>query len=324
MDIQHEEILSNYDIGLIKETGFLESGFQSDNIYVSTDRGTFVLKQIKGGDPELVNNIMHVNEYLSIKGIKTAYPIRTKDNQLLIVQSDNVFSLQKFIEGDPKKREDDIFPMLSFLGSNIGQIHQALAELDSHPIPSFNHRFGTDCIRSLKNLAEKYMPGDEFVQHQYASWLKEIPSVPLEKLTKCIVNGDLQPWMFFFKDEKFTGIIDFGSSSYNFALFDVATMMMYCGLFKPDRFEYYKDFIKGYLGKGPISIRELSFLRFFIKTRFLIQVLYFSLRLMKNILQGVDSKKDNIKGFEEGKDFLRIIDSIPPNRFLIQRSFFRG
>jgi hypothetical protein len=73
---EHEirDILKSYDVGsVVKSTKKLKDGFQSENLYILTDKGDFVVRIIFDTEKN-INTCMRVYEYLTNNGIKTPTP----------------------------------------------------------------------------------------------------------------------------------------------------------------------------------------------------------------------------------------------------------
>jgi homoserine kinase type II len=315
---QIEEILSHYRIGrLIQFKAPLESGFQSDNFHILTDQGDFVVRIFHDSE-ENVRYSQIIYEYLATHGIKTPKPQRTKANDLLIPFNGKVAVIQTLLEGrDVEEQSDKAYELLPFYGSELGKVHAVsknmVADLGEECLTK-----AVNTITYVKESAKKYMPNSAYIQNQYREWEEEILQLPANLLTKAVIHGDVGPKDFFFKDGQYTGIIDFNAAVYDFLLFDIAPMMMYCGLFDLSKNAgYYRGFIKAYLDESPVDKEEFKWLHVILKTRWLLQIFYHQYRYDEGITQGSETGEieENLQGVIDGEYFLKMLEKYPKDRF---------
>ena len=161
------------------------------------------------------------------------------------------------------------------------------------------------------------MVNDDYVIMQFKEWEKEIEMIPAHLLTKAVIHGDIGPKDFFFKNGTFTGIIDFNAAGYDYLLFDIAPMMMYCGLFYQERIENYVRFVHAYLEESPIKKEEFKWLHLILKTRWLLQIFYHQYRYVEGITRGliIGKREENLQGVIDGINFLKILEHYSYNDF---------
>ncbi len=172
------------------------------------------------------------------------------------------------------------------------------------------------CLRRLQRLAGWYPSPDPYVRAQYEALEEELSSLTLATYTRLVAHGDCGPKDFYFDGDRLTGVLDFGAARPDYALFDIATMMMYTGIFPRDKGAEYASFIRAYLQGYPLRAEELRGLHTFLKTRFLIQVFYHLMRYREGVTQGLISREENIQGIEDGKAMLQLLEEVPRNFYL--------
>ena len=313
---QIRDILSYFDVGsLVKFKKKLEDGFQSENLLVLTDKGDYVVRIIFDTEKN-IKTCMSVYEYLARNGIKTPTPMRTKENSLLLSYNGMYVVIQTFIEGTDISDNIKINHLLGFFGRELGKIHFVSKKMVNKLGKDIFIR-DEDNITSVRNMANRYPVKDDYINMQYKEWEKEIKELPSHLLTKAVIHGDVGPKDFFFKDGIYTGIIDFNAAGYDYLLFDIAPMMMYCGLFYPKKIDDYVRFVHAYLKESPIKKEEFKWLHIILKTRWLIQIYFHQYRYVEGIIRGLDSGKreENLQGVKDGKFFLKVLEKFSPNDF---------
>jgi Ser/Thr protein kinase RdoA (MazF antagonist) len=311
------EIVDYYNLGSrVKFRRRLEDGFQSENFLILSDKGQYVVRIIFDTEKN-INLSMRVYEYLARNGIKTPAPMRTKDNNQLLVYKEQYVVIQTYIEGKDEFEAKKINKLLEFYGKNLGKLHTASLKMVQELGKEIFIR-EEDHIASVKNMAKKYPVNDDYINIQYKEWEKEIEKMPTDVLTKAVVHGDIGPKDFFFKKGVFTGIIDFNAAVYDYILFDIAPMMMYCDLFYPKNKKDYIRFVHAYLEESPIKKEEFNWLHLILKTRWLIQIYFHQYRYEEGIIRGLDSGKreENLEGVMDGKLFLEVLEKTPQDFFI--------
>ena len=310
------DILRYYDVGsLVKFKGKLDNGFQSENFHILTERGDFVVRVIY--DTEInIKVCMRVYEYLARNGIKTPNPMRTKENALLLSYKRQFVVIQTFLEGSYESNVRKINQLLPFFGKKLGEIHYISKRMVEELGKEIFIR-DEDTIASVRNMARRYMVKDDYVYKQYKEWEKEIEMLPAHLLTKAVIHGDIGPKDFFFKNGTFTGIIDFNDAGYDYLLFDIAPMMMYCELFYQKRIENYVRFVHAYLEESPIKKEEFKWIYLILKTRWLGQIFYHQYRYVEGITRGsiTGKREENLQGVKDGMHFLKILENFSYNDF---------
>lgn len=315
---QLEEILSHYNLGsLVSIQAVLEPGYQTDNFHILTEQGDFVVRIFYDSE-ENVRYSQTIYEYFASHGIKTPKPERTKDNDLLLLFRGKIVVVQTFLQGTcyDDDHRDKIFELLPFFGKELGKLHTVSKNIVKEQGEEKLTK-AVNTITYVRNSAKKYMPKNTYIKNQYQEWDEEIERLPAYSLTKAIIHGDIGPKDFFFKDGKFTGIMDFNAAVFDFLLFDIAPMMMYCGLYDPRNAKHYVKFVNAYLEESPIQKEEFKWLHTILKTRWLLQVFYHQFRYVEGITQGSETGnvEENLQGVTDGEYFLKILEKCPKDYF---------
>ena len=95
-----EEFLKEYKLGKLLQLIKLESGFESDNVKITTERGKFVMRVIYQS-PNRVFDTMKIYDILVANGIKTVKPEKTGNNTYLVdINSTESLVVQEFVDGN--------------------------------------------------------------------------------------------------------------------------------------------------------------------------------------------------------------------------------
>ncbi|MHA1305190.1 MAG: phosphotransferase [Candidatus Heimdallarchaeaceae archaeon] len=315
---------SHYSLGeLTRVDPILESAFQSDNAIIQTSVGKFVIRLLHH-DFEFANSSMAVYELLAKEGLQTPKPIRTKTNELVIVDNNRVIVIQEFVEGSPLKKDQDIFSKMDFFGREIGKFHKISKSLKLETLSAKVKRkqFYIDIIDELMANEDdvlNYLPKhekNEWIIEQFDLWKKEAMEIKgLNHISKGVIQGDLKPEDFFIKNGELSGLLDFGAASYNYLMFDLGGWLMYTGLHYSKYSQEFQTFITSYLNSSGIPTEELMYLPFFYKTRGFLQIFYFAWRICNNVTQGLSYEKENEVGYSDGIRFVENSNKIPNDYF---------
>jgi Ser/Thr protein kinase RdoA (MazF antagonist) len=317
-----EEFLHQYDLGKLQTYTPLESGFESDNAKIITDTGIYVIRVLYH-KPDRVDDTMKIYDVLSLNGIKTAKPIKTKKKSYYIeIDAERSIVVQEFIEGKPYYREnlgknENLFnDLLQVYGKELGKVHAVSSDVFK------NVKFkeidpNGSIVKDILNLNPKFLhlPSDPSIEHQYNNWKIEANKILFDNLSFGICHDDIKPGDFFLIDDKLSGILDFNNARFGYLLADLAAMIMYCGMYKKNKQNRFLSFIFNYIEFSCVKIEELKLLQFFFKTRAMLQILYFSYRIQTQTIQGVGSQDDNFIGLNDGIQFVKFANELPKSYF---------
>jgi homoserine kinase type II len=249
-----EEILSNYNIGLLKEFKGIEEGIENTNYFLIAGSKKYILtiyeKRVKEEDLPFFSNLM---TGLNKEKFKCPVPIKNKNNKTISVYKNKNLMIVSFLEGKAKKilSPDNC----KTLGQEIARMHLITKKFkierqNDLSIGSWRKLFEQvkeKCINIHKDLPKLIESNLIDVEK---NWPKDLP--------KGIIHADLFSDNIFFKDDKFNGIIDFYFSCNDFYALEIAicfNALCFDGFKNNLSFNATKakSFMKGYS-----QLRELS------------------------------------------------------------------
>ena len=200
-----EEILSNYSIGQLKEFKGIEEGIENTNYFLLVDNKKYILtiyeKRVKERDLPFFSQLM---SNLNKAGFKCPVPIESNDEKTII----NYKNKNLMIVSDCKT-----------VGREVAKMHEITKNFKIHrdnnlSINSWRKIFDQvkdKCVKIHKDLPLLIETNLKDVEK---NWPKDLP--------KGIIHADLFSDNIFFKDNKFSGIIDFYFSCNDFYTLEIA------------------------------------------------------------------------------------------------------
>jgi Ser/Thr protein kinase RdoA (MazF antagonist) len=325
-----EEIIKeNYSLGKIISINPLESGHQSDNVKVTTEKGEYVVKYFPQESASLVESMI-LQDLLFSKGVKLPQPIKTVSNDFFVEFSETeTIAIQSFIRGeDIVDRDNDpekMYSLMSWFGKHIGEFHCLSSSIDKAELRKrikrkdfFDLSGGTNWIKEQYDNADTILPDhpmNDKILEEFETYLKEIDALYKSNLSLGIIHTDLKPGDFFVENGELTGILDFSGAFYSFIISELGTWIMYTSLYKPENKIHFETFIKSYLESSKIPMHELKFIPVFLKGRAFVQFFYFAYRIHNNITQGLGEGETNFEGFEHGIELVETATKIESTYF---------
>ena len=213
-----EEILSNYSIGSLKEFKGIEEGIENTNYFLIVDSKKYILtiyeKRVREKDLPFFSQLM---SSLNKSGFRCPVPIESNDKKTIINYRNKNLMIVSFLEG---KSKNSLSPAdCRSIGLEVAKMHEItknfkIQRKNNLSIDSWRKIFGQvkdKCVqihRDLPLLIE--------------SNLKDVEKNWPEDLPKGIIHADLFSDNIFFKDNKFSGIIDFYFSCNDFYALEIA------------------------------------------------------------------------------------------------------
>ncbi len=217
-EIDLKDFFSKYNLGKLVSYKGIEEGIENTNYLIKTSKGKFILtiyeKRVQENDLPffigLMKNLFNAN-------FKSPEPIINKNGSYISEILNKKAAVVSFLEGNSKK---NLSPENCFsVGVETAKLHMITKELSIKrenrlSVESWKKiydKVSKDCSKihtNLPKIIEKNL--DEIEKN----WPKNIPSG--------IIHADLFPDNIFFKNNKFTGIIDFYFSCYDFYAFEIA------------------------------------------------------------------------------------------------------
>ncbi len=213
-----EEILSNYSIGLLKEFKGIEEGIENTNYFLLAGDKKYILtiyeKRVKKEDLPFFSNLM---TGLDKAGFKCPVPIQNNNNKSISNFNSKNLMIVSFLQGESKNNLTS--DNCKSLGSEIAKMHLITNDFKIHrkndlSIDSWRKIF--EQVKDRCSEIHKDLPGliESNLKDVENNWPKDLP--------RGIIHADLFSDNIFFKDNKFSGIIDFYFSCNDFYAFEIA------------------------------------------------------------------------------------------------------
>jgi homoserine kinase type II len=213
-----EEILSNYSIGKLKDFKGIEDGIENTNYFLSTNNGKFILtiyeKRVQEKDLPFFSELMLG---LNKADFKCPVPIINNQNKAITKYKNKSLMIVSFLEGKAKSvlNPEDC----KALGNEVAKMHLITKNFkikreNDLSIGSWRKIFDQvkdQCIKIHKDLPKLIETNLKDVEK---NWPKNLPNG--------IIHADLFSDNIFFKDNKFSGIIDFYFSCNDFYALEIA------------------------------------------------------------------------------------------------------
>ncbi|MHA1435257.1 MAG: hypothetical protein ACTSO7_15555, partial [Candidatus Heimdallarchaeota archaeon] len=183
-----EIIKKNYDLGEIISIDPLESGHESDNAKVITEKGQYVIKCFSR-EPKNLREIIVQQNLLYSKGVKIPQPINTVTEDSIVVYSPTeTIAIQSFIQGkavaDRFETPEKMFKLMNWFGKHLGEFHFLSKSITESEIKEkisrkdfFDLTSGLDWVKEQYSKADTQLPHhekNEMVLKEFEIYLKEM------------------------------------------------------------------------------------------------------------------------------------------------------
>ena len=213
-----EEILLNYSIGKLKSFEAIQEGIENTNYYLLVEEKKYILTIYeKRVNPEDLPFFSELMSGLNNKNYKCPVPIINNKNVTISNYKGKKLMIVSFLEGKAKQilTPNDC----KQVGVEVGRMHEITKDFkikrsNNLSVKSWRNLFNSikdQCSKinkDLPNLIEANLIDVE------KNWPKNLPSG--------IIHADLFSDNIFFKNDKFSGIIDFYFSCNDFYSFEIA------------------------------------------------------------------------------------------------------
>ena len=211
-------ILSNYSIGNLNSFEGIQEGIENTNYFLLVDKKKYILtvyeKRVKEEDLPFFSELM---SGLNKSGFKCPVPILNKKNETINEFNKKKLMIVSFIEGKSKEvlNPEDC----KSVGIEAAKMHEItkkfkVKRLNDLSITSWRKIFNS--VKDKCSVIHKDLP--KLIESNLADVEKCWPT----DLPKGIIHADLFNDNIFFKDNKFSGIIDFYFSCNDFYAFEIA------------------------------------------------------------------------------------------------------
>ena len=250
-------ILSNYNLGNLKKFEGIKEGIENTNYSIETDKGKYILtiyeKRVNAHDLPFFSELMLG---LSNKNFICPKPISNKNNVHISDFQNKKFMIVSCLEGKSKK---NLSPLdCKIVGKESAKLHKITK--------NFNFKRQNDLsVKSWRKIFDQVKEGCKKI-HPDLPKLIEGNLIDVEKnwpnnLPAGIIHADLFNDNIFFKNNKFSGFVDFYFSCNDFYAFEIAicfNALCFDGIKQNLSFNVTKakKFIEGYNEVRKISDEE--------------------------------------------------------------------
>lgn len=248
--IDIKKIIHNYDIGKLEKFHGIKEGIENTNYFIKTSKQKLILtifeKRVRKQDVPFFVNLMDV---LNKKKIKCPKPIRNKNNRTIFQINNKPAIIVSFLDGKSKRKLS--YKNCLNVGKQIAKFHQ----ISSRMKLKRKNTLGYNEWVKIFNKTEKNYPN---YSKKLKKYLKIYKQNKPRKLSSGIIHADLFPDNIFFKNDKFSGFIDFYFSCNSPYLYELAVCInAFC--FNQNNINKLKikKLLQGYLSIKKISNKEL-------------------------------------------------------------------
>ena len=219
--IEKEEInkiLLNYKLGKLKRFEGIKEGIENTNYSIETEKGKYILtiyeRRVKETDLPFFSNLMFE---LSKNGFNCPKPILNKDNNYISDFNSKKLMIVSFLDG---KSKSNLSPFeCKIVGNQIAKLHQITKNFKFIRKNDLSVRSWRSIFSQVKDKCNKIHPElPNLIEANLINIEKEWP----KNLPSGIIHADLFSDNIFFKNNKFSGFIDFYFSCNDFYAFEIA------------------------------------------------------------------------------------------------------
>lgn len=290
-----EKIISNYDLGKLKEYSYFEKGIEHTNVLIVTSNGKYVLRLYeKGRTIDFVNFEIELLKKLNKMNFPTPRVIKSISGKELLLLGEKPFAMFTYLKGKHLIR-----PNLN----HIKQVGEYLARL--HLITQNFKPKGAD-LRWNANVENMGKLGQKLINEGKESHIKNIELIEktIEKefvdfyfpdsLPKGILHADLFEDNVKFHNGKLEGFLDFDDAFYGNLIEDLNTAILgWC--FPENKFSMVgaKEMVRSYQQVRKLTELEEKYL--YLSLRFM--ALKFGIYVMNRMEKEKDAKNSFFQQF---------------------------
>ena len=223
-------VLEQYQIGEIKDVSVISAGLVHQTFAVESDTGKYIIQRLHEvlAAPEIGEDFLAITKFLNEQGFKSAECVRTKEGKVLASDSEHVWRMQTFIEGETHEKISDP-EMLREAGRIFGDFHRVISRLETPLKTSFV------LPQKLSIVYEKFLaalPKDFSEVSDEVEFIKsELPKYQLpDDLPQHIVHGDVKTSNILFQGKEAVTIIDLDTCNMQSVLPDLGdAFRSWCG-----------------------------------------------------------------------------------------------
>lgn len=196
-----------------------------------------------------------------------------KNNEAVFRKDNKMYRLIGFLEGEILVNVAHTEKLLENFGEILAKADLVLQKLNLPVIKARQYEWDILQIDlSKKYFQEIENPADrKLVEYFYLQFNEEVrPNIP--ELRKSIIHADANDYNVLVKNERISGIIDFGDSVYSLLINELAVALTYIMFEKDEPLKYAEAVIKGYQKIIPLQEKETDILYYLIAARLCISV----------------------------------------------------
>ncbi len=211
-------ILSNYELGNVKNFEGIKEGIENTNYSVETDKGKYILtiyeKRVNSKDLPFFSRLMLG---LSNKNFICPKPISNKNNEYISNFENKKLMIVSYLEGRSKKNLSP--PDCKIIGRESARLHQITKNFNFKRENNLSVKSWRKIFDQVKDKCSQIHPDlPVLIEGNLNDVEKDWPN----SLPNGIIHADLFNDNIFFKKNKFSGFIDFYFSCNDFYAFEIA------------------------------------------------------------------------------------------------------
>lgn len=246
-------------------------GYDSDNYLIENIDGTQYIfkKHLEKDISAVVLAECEILEHLS-QSIPNTFQkgIKTKEGSYFYQENGHLYRVVQYLDGKLLAEVNTTESIVASLGQQMAKMHTVLEGQRSNAVEARKRYWDlqyfelTHAYRPFLDKKENGKLIDYFIQ-QYNQLIK--PS--LFNFRKSILHGDINDYNLLVRDNKISGIIDFGDITYGPIVLDLAIALSYILPHQDDPSNFASVFIKAYHQINPLEEKELDCLYYLIALR---------------------------------------------------------
>ena len=215
---QVNNILLNYKLGNLKKFEGIKEGIENTNYFIETEKGKYILtiyeKRVNNSDLPFFSKLMLET---SKKNFICPKPISNKDNNYISDFGEKKFMIVTYLEG---KSKNNLSPSdCKTVGKEIAKFHEITKNFNFKRENNLSVKSWRKIFSQVKDKCSKIHPDlPKLIEANLTNIEKEWP----RNLPSGIIHADLFNDNIFFKNNKFSGFIDFYFSCNDFYAFEIA------------------------------------------------------------------------------------------------------
>ena len=307
-------IISNYNLGNMNNYQGIKEGIENTNYLVETDKGKYILtiyeKRVNKDDLPFFSKLM---EELSNKKFICPKPILNKNNKYISDLGSKKFMLVSYLEGKSKTNlsPDDC----SSVGKQAARLHEITKNFDFKRDNDLSVKSWRRIFDQVKDKCNQIHPDlPKLIETNLEDVEKDWP----ENLPKGIIHADLFHDNIFFKNNNFSGFIDFYFSCNDFYAFEIAiclNALCFDGISENLSFNVTKakKFFEGYNEIRKISDEEKNSIKVLSQgaaLRFLLTRVFDSINIVDDAIVKIKDPIEYLKRLEFHKNAKSLDDYI--------------